>query len=306
MNLRQIEAFRAVMMTGGISRAAELMMISQPAASRLVADFERATGLHLFDRAMKRVIPTPEAQLLFREVEAAFVGVDQIKNAAARIREFGAGDLKIASLAALGSTLVPRAIKAFLKDHPRVAVSLQVRTSASVRDMVASGQCDIGLAADEINLTGVVHQVFATPQAVCAVPRNHPLARKETVSPIDLDQAEFVALAPQDTARRRIHQELDKAGVRPRIVVETPYSGTVYACVAEGIGVGLVNPYAINDERTDKVVLKRFEPPVHFRSLLLFPPNRQQSTQVRSFLKHLFACRNKYAKSGTRPRAAKS
>ena len=173
MNFKHIEAFRAVMVTGTASRAAEVLKVTQPAISRAIADLERATELQLFNRVRSRLVPTPEAQMFFRDVEEAFVGLDRLRSSAARIKDVGAGQLRIASLSSLGSSLVPKAIAAFSRRNANVSISLHVQTSSVVRNLVAAGQFDIGLAADEIDTSGVVHQVFATPLLMCAIPRGH-------------------------------------------------------------------------------------------------------------------------------------
>jgi DNA-binding transcriptional LysR family regulator len=58
LNLRQVEAFRAVFMTGSMTAAGDLMAISQPAVSRLIRDLEAMTGLRLFNRRGTSISPT--------------------------------------------------------------------------------------------------------------------------------------------------------------------------------------------------------------------------------------------------------
>ncbi|MDU6377010.1 MAG: LysR family transcriptional regulator, partial [Bradyrhizobium sp.] len=154
MHYRQIETFRAVILSGSASRAAELLDITQPAVSRAIAELERSVGFALFDRSGGRLSPTAEARLLFAEVDRAFVGLDRIRAEAARIRDFGAGAIRIASLSAFANTLMPKAIHAFNKRHPGVPVTLQIRASSVVRELVASGSFDLGIAADEVDLNG--------------------------------------------------------------------------------------------------------------------------------------------------------
>ena len=102
--------------------AAELLDVTQPAVSRTIAELERTLGFSLFERIKGRLAPTPESRLLLAEVERSFIGLDKLRAEAARIRDFGSGSIRMASLAALGSTLVPRAIRAFLKLNARVNV----------------------------------------------------------------------------------------------------------------------------------------------------------------------------------------
>ena len=164
VNYRQIETFAAIMRSGTASRAAEILGITQPAVSRSVAELEKAVGFPLFARVRNRLVPTPEAGAFFRDVEASYCGLDTLRASAARIRDHGSGQIRIASLSALGSSLVPRAIRRFRDHHPDVAVTLIVTSSRSVRDVVAAGEFDIGLAADEIDVTGVVGRLAVDPR----------------------------------------------------------------------------------------------------------------------------------------------
>lgn len=287
MNFRQLEIFRAVMISGSASRAAELLAISQPAVSRALSELEHRTGFPLFDRVKGRLVPTPEGRMFFRDVSTSFAGLDSLRAAAARIRDFGSGSIRIASLAALGSTLVPRAMRTFRERNPQIAVTLHIASSATVRDYVVNGQFDIGLAADEVDLTGVDHSLFASFRAVCAMRSDHPLASRDVVRPSDLDRVEFIALAPEDRARARMNEAFELANVRPRVVVETPNSATICTLALNGVGVGLVNPASAEGFAERGLVLRPFEPAVYFKSHILYRPDAQRARLVREFSKSL-------------------
>jgi DNA-binding transcriptional LysR family regulator len=94
--------------------------------------------------------------------------------------------------------------------------------------------------------------------------------------------------------RRAFTAFLGASGSSPRIVVETPYSSTVAALVAQDIGIGLVNPYSLGDVIRSRIVLKPFEPALHARTLLLLPPDRQKSNLVRGFAEALVTARNRW------------
>lgn len=292
MNFRQLEIFRAVMVSGSASRAADLLQITQPAVSRAIGDLEDNLGFLLFDRVRGRLVPTPEGQLFFRDVNTSFIGLDTLRASAARIRDFGSGSIRIASLAALGSTLVPRAIRTFRDSHPQIAITLQIHSSSMVRDLVANQQFDIGLAADEVDLSGLDNRPFANSKALCAIPPGHPLAAKAVIRPADLHGQPFVALAPEDRARARLAQALEAAGAHPEIVVETPASATVCALVLEGVGIGLVNPMAALGFAERGLIFRPFEPEVYFTTHLLFRPDAQKAQMVNRFVAELMAARS--------------
>jgi DNA-binding transcriptional LysR family regulator len=258
--------------------------VTQPAVSRAISDLEARIGFSLFDRIKGRLMPTPEGRLFFTDVNAAFIGLDSLRSSAARIRDFGSGRLRIASLAALGASLVPKAVRAFRINNPDIAITLQIASSSTVRDLVAHQQFDLGLAADEVDLSGVDHSTFASFRAVCAMPADHPLAEKDKITATDLHNISFIALSPEDRARRRISEVLDRAGVRPHVVVETPNSATICELALEGAGLGLVNKAATIGFEERGLVLKPFEPAVYFKSHILFRPDAQRARLVREFV----------------------
>ncbi|MES0041892.1 LysR substrate-binding domain-containing protein [Mesorhizobium sp. M0091] len=287
MNLRQIEVFHALMTNGTTTRAAEVLRISQPAVSKAVQELERTVGFALFNRAKGRMSPTAEGRLFFREVETSFSGLIHLKSAAARIRDFGSGEIRVASLSALSTNVMPKVMRSFQKRHPQVAITFQARMSSSVKELVASGQFDVGVAADEIDLAGVIARPYASYQVAIALPPGHRLQGRAVIYPRDLHDENFVALAPEDTTRREAEAIFAKHGVKPKIVLETPYSTTIAAMVEAGLGCGMVNPITADPFLGRGMMIVPFEPAIHFRTLLLLPPQREPSTIVADFIEEL-------------------
>jgi DNA-binding transcriptional LysR family regulator len=291
LNSRQLETFAAVMKAGTISRAAELLGVTQPGVSRAIAELEKSLGFLLFDRIRNRIVATPEGKLFYAQVQASFLGMDTLRATAARIRDHGTGQLRVGSRSALGSSLLPKAVRRFRDRRPEIAVTLMVLPSRDIRDGVVSGAFDIGLAAEEIDISGVLHQVFVQPRALCVLPIGHPLTEKEVIRPTDLHEQPFITYVPEDRTRQRLDHIFADAGARPRIVVETIYAATVCALVAEGVGIGLASPYAIAGADASQLVLRPFEPEVHSRSLLILPLDRPKSQLVRDFIDCLMEVR---------------
>ncbi|RWP73458.1 LysR substrate-binding domain-containing protein [Mesorhizobium sp.] len=171
-------------------------------------------------------------------------------------------------------------------------ISYQVRTSNVVRDLVASASFDIGLAADEVDTSGVLHSVFNTPRAVCVMPKYHRLTAKTVITPTDLGDEAFLALSPEDRVRVAMNKVFAADGVRPRILIETPYGLTIAILAAKGMGIGLVNPSVITDRMIAGIIAIPFEPAVHFRELILRPPNGINSALITDFMAELYAAPN--------------
>src|SRR6266568_2734327 len=120
LNLRQIETFRAVMISGSIVGAAKLMSVTQPGVSRTIGMLEDRLGYALFQRRGRRIVATPEAEALYREVELSYRSIESIARVAHDIGLQRAGALRVATLPGLAQWLVPRAISRFLVTRPDV------------------------------------------------------------------------------------------------------------------------------------------------------------------------------------------
>lgn len=286
MNLALLDTFAAVMRTGSATGAATLLRVSQPAVSRAIRRLEDTTRLTLFAREGRRLVPTPEAKLLHTEIIAAHAGLDRVRQAAARLAELGTGLLRVGSSAALGLHLVPCALQRLLALRPGISVSFEIASSAVVRDRVAAGTFDVGLCADEVDLANVTWEFLAAPAGVIVMPATHPLTGHPEIHARHLADARWIALAPEDRARRRLDALLAKAGVKMETVAETPYSATVCELAGLGVGIGLANSLAVTAGSYAErgVVARRFVPRIPFRSLLLLPPGPARSVLVGDFI----------------------
>lgn len=288
MNLRQLEAFRAVMLSGSVTQAAQSMYLSQPAVSKLLSDLEHDLGFLLFKRTKgSSLTVTPEADAFFYEVERSFSGIAALKKVAEDIRNMATGTLRIAALPALAVSFLPKVIAAFRVEHPGVTIQLQTRSSSTVRQWMANQQFDIGLATAGRELPGIQMKRFLRCAGSCVLPPGHRLSHRDIISPADLSDEAFISLAVEDSARHRIDRIFEDAGVAREMIIETQYAMTICALVLQGLGCSVLNPITANDYAKSGLVVKPFEPEVFFEYMIFTPQLRPMSQVAVAFIKML-------------------
>ncbi|MDT8345986.1 MAG: LysR family transcriptional regulator, partial [Thermohalobaculum sp.] len=124
MNFRKLTAFRAVMVAGSVTEASAALGRSQPAVSRSIADLEADLGYRLFERINRRMVPTEEAVLLFKEVERAFQSLDYIAEAARAIGGRRRRHVHVAAMPAIAFSLLPIAAQRMTEAHPDTQMNL--------------------------------------------------------------------------------------------------------------------------------------------------------------------------------------
>lgn len=284
VNLKHIEAFRVVMVAGSMTAAAKELFTSQPNISRLITQLERELGMPLFERSGVRLIPTSEGNAFFREVERAFVGLSELTNAAAQIKNLGTGRLRIAAMPSFGWTLVPHAIQRFQAAHPEVTASLHVNTSATVNHWASSHFCDLGVAVYTSEATKCTIELLSTQAAVCVIPRGHHLAKKTLLRPRDFEGEAFISLCHGDGTRAITDDVFTRAGVNRILATEAQYAAICCEMVRCGMGVTLAHPIVAMDYAGPDIVLRPFLPDVMFPTYLLFPPHQTPARLTRAFV----------------------
>lgn len=175
MNLRQLEAFRATMRSGSITEAAEIMHISQPSVSRLIADLERSVGFPLFLRSGRGLVPTMEANTFYKGVEGMFVGVGRLEELATSIRTTSGGVITIGTIQSIATFELPRAVNQLYQRYEDIRFMIHSRNTPAIVDAVQTHQFDLGIVGRQPHYEGVEILFQTAAPYVCLMPEDHPL-----------------------------------------------------------------------------------------------------------------------------------
>lgn len=277
LNFRQLEAFRAVMLAGSMTRAGQIMAISQPAVTRLIRDLEHDLKLPLFIRNGAQLVPSAEGQQLYREVERHFAGAERIREAARAIRESNAGYLHIGAMPNLAVSCLPQAVARFLKDYPEAVVSVHPDNSLSLVEMISHNQLDVAYAVVPEDRRDIDHDPFPVSHAVCVMRPDHRLASRRQVSVGDLDGEDFVSLGSRSVLRLQVNAAMLAAGVSPRVRLETVHSPTVISYVHQGAGIAVIDPFAAMGPGADQLVVRPFLPHISLNFSAVYRSSQSRS-----------------------------
>ncbi len=281
MRIRQLECFRTLMIHGTMTRAAELLNISQPAISSTIANLEHETGLRLFVRKGGRLQPTPEARLFFVEAERALEAVEKTNRIAREIRTGKRGHLAIAAYSSISINLLPRVMAEFAKERPGLELKIITRNSQSVRELMTTQQFELAIAELPLDYPASSMEVISY-ECQCMVPPGHPLAEREVITPADLDGVPFVSLFKGDPIYQQLAMAFSAYGAAWNVVAETEFFSTACELVCAGMGVGIVDP-VVSRPFSKNLLLKPFSPAIKYEIALLLPTQEEPSQLAREF-----------------------
>ena len=281
---RHIEVFRALMLTGGVTRAAELLHSSQPTVSRELARLEQVTQMQLFERVHGRLRPTARALALHDEVERSFVGLDHIAAMAVALRHFAQGRLALVCLPALAHTLLPEAVRRFRAQHPQAGVAITPLDSPLLEARLTEQRCDLGLVERQEAPPGTELLPLLTADEVAVLPAGHRLAAKRVLRPQDFAGESFINLAPEDAYRQQLDALFERHGIEREQALEAGSAAAVCALVRQGLGIAIVNPLTALEFAGPALLVRRLSVHVPFNVGLVCPSLKPASPLREPFI----------------------
>lgn len=242
MNIRQIEAFCAVMQSGSVSGAARLLAISPPAVSRMLRHTEDRLGYALFDRQGGRLMPTREAQTLYTEAKKALGGMRRVAELAEAIGGSSPGLLRVAANPSFGASLLPAAVGEFRRRWPEVRLEINTTAHQAVVDRMVLRQADLGLTQFRARHPPLWEERLGRLPMCVALPPDSPLARRSVVRLEDLRGLKLIGYRADTPIGDAVNGHLQAAGFdQPAdIVVRYPMIACMF--VAAGLGTAVVDP----------------------------------------------------------------
>ncbi|MFE0459667.1 LysR family transcriptional regulator [Kitasatospora sp. NPDC058965] len=283
-----LRIFAEVARRGSFTAAAEALGYTQSAVSRQVSALEQQAGVPLFDRLPRGVRLTEGGRVLLGHADAVLERLDTARRELTGLREVSTGRLRIGAFASADAALVPRAIAAFRRAHPGVAVSLREGLSPTLIALLHDGEVDLavlstafGEAPHHLDLVKLRDDFM-----MVALPPGHRLAHRRTLRLTELADEDWIAAStrPEET----LISSCLRSGFRPRVGFVARDWMAKLGFVAAGLGVTLVPTLAAGAVRPDVVVVpldKRDLPvrEVHAATVRGLPP----SAAARAFLRLL-------------------
>ena len=220
MDLLLLRSLVAVADHGAITEAAVALGVSQSALSRRIDQLEEALGAPLFERAGRGVALTAMGQIAAVEGRQLVQRYDRMKARIVEHLRLDAGVVRIGGGATAVGFLLPRAIAAFRKQHPRVVFQVKEAGSREIEAAVLGEELELGIVTLPTRSREVDERPLVRDKIVLVASKDHPLARQERVDAQDLGGQNLVGFEAGSAVRWLIDAALREAQVEVNVVME--------------------------------------------------------------------------------------
>jgi DNA-binding transcriptional LysR family regulator len=243
----RLKVFRAVATQASFRKASEALHLSQPAVSQHIHALEEELGIRLFDRSGVRIALTPAGKLLLKYAERSARVLEEAKTALLRLEGEVSGMLHLGASTTIAQYILPRILGAFLKDNPKVTLSVVSGNTEQIVSSLLKGSVTLGMIEGPPMSKEVHTEKFLDDRMVLIVPRSHEWSGMGNVPLAFLAQVPLLLREQGSGSRRVVEQAFRKAGLplgQLQIAMELDSSEAILSGVEAGLGLGFVSEWA--------------------------------------------------------------
>jgi len=287
LRLRHIEIFHAIYTTGSITNAAKLLHVSQPAVSKVLHHAEQQLGFALFTRTKGRLVPTPEADMLFAEVDKIHQQMRSIDNTAHNIKHAHFGNINIGITPALGFSVLPKAIASYHQQHPNVSFNINTVHNDAVLQSLIEHKSDVAVLFHPSPKLGVNSIACGESELVVVYPKGLFPHLPTQLSIQELIDVTFIGISDSGPLGDMLYSRLQSENMQPHSPIQVQTYFIAARLVAQGLGVCVIDRHTAMGNVDANTAIASFTPPLAFDIRALHLQNRPLSTAVQSFLPFL-------------------
>jgi DNA-binding transcriptional LysR family regulator len=240
MDLRQLEIIRAIADTGSFTAAGEKLHVSQSAISRQILLLEEELGEPVFHRIGRRIRITPAGESLLQLSHRVFQDLQETVSSIGDQRESLRGTMRLVGGMTVCLYVFPTLLAEVRRVHPHLDLKITVGSAERSIAMLRSGAGDLGMISLPVEATDLVSVPVLEEELLLITYPTHPLAKKKSIAPADLDRQDFVLFETGSITRRLVESFFTREGVEPEIIMETENVEIIKAMVRNGLGISII------------------------------------------------------------------
>ncbi|AMD01751.1 LysR family transcriptional regulator [Halomonas chromatireducens] len=236
-DLRALRVFLTVADRGGFSAAARELHVAQSAISQTIANLERHLDLTLFHRHERRISLTPEGQALQSHARELLDRADAAHLAMRELHGLVKGEVRIGIPSMLGSYYFPPLLMGFKSRHPGIRLTVVEAGARRLQNMIAAGELDLGVVIDDEQSRRMERRPLVHEEMVVCVPRTHPFAGRQGVSPEEFFAEPLVLFQDGYFHREFVDALSQQTGHSANVAFQSNLIPLTKAIVRQGFGI---------------------------------------------------------------------
>lgn len=281
--MNRYQAFLKVVEVGSYTKAAEILGYTQPALSQMISSLEKEISITLLYRSRYGVRLTPEGEKLFPVIQKTVRQYEELRQREEELQGLKTGTVRIGTVSSVSCHWLPAIIRRLWEQYPDVKLVLHQGDYTSICDWVQTGTVDFGFV-NPAAAKGLETYTLQTDPFVAVLPKDHPLARRKSVSLRELAEEPYLLL--EEGCYSEPLEAFRKEGITPNIRLTMHDDYSILSMVEQGLGYSLLAKLVIQKTAYDVAVLPVEEPILRTMALVM-KDRRGLSTAAKTLMQFI-------------------
>lgn len=250
----KLKVFCTVVETKSFTKTSRIVHLSQPAVSLQMQSLEEFFETKLFNKTGKQVSLTAAGKILYEHATHIMEHYNGVVKEISKLTGSMKGAIALGASTTLGNYILPHIITDFKRIHPKIRIKLRIGNTERIEDLMHAGFVDFGIVEGRTSRTNTKTEKVISDQLALIVHPKHPLARKRSVSVLDLTREPFIMREQGSGTRQYIENFLGKHGIDAgdlRVALVMGSSESIKAAVEDGSGIAILSRWTVRKEVED-------------------------------------------------------
>lgn len=238
MTIKHMQIFIVVYQQMNITKAAEILHMTQPAVSRAIQELESNYKIRLFERIKHRLFRNDAADAFYARAIHIVESFEHVETEFNNWNEFET--LRVGASITLGNYFLPTAVRNFKEGMPNTVIRVKVSNTGAIRRMLLDNQIDLALVEGKIDSEYLREDRFGEGRMVLILPPDHPLLQTGKVGLREIAQYPLLMREPGSAGRTFLDTVFDLHEIEVTPLWESASTQAIVRAVASGFGVSIL------------------------------------------------------------------
>lgn len=259
MNERKLRIYYEVATALNMTKVAEKMFISQPSISQAIKEIEDEMDCIFFERLGKKLYLTYEGEVFLSYARRILNLVDESKTRIKSFNSIEAGYISIGASTTIGVNLLPNIVKKFSDKYPMVDISLEIKNTDEIVNMILDNSIDLGMIEGEVDQDELIIKDFYKDELVFIAPLDHPWKDKDYLNKSDISSERLILREHGSGTRMIAEKALKENGIIYNTHMEIGHNEAIKKLVKNGFGVSCISKLCIEKEEAKDFIVRRLQ-----------------------------------------------
>jgi DNA-binding transcriptional LysR family regulator len=272
------------------------MNVSQPALSKSLQYSEHKLNLKLFTKQSGMLVPTPEADLLYKNAEKINLSVKEFNQIASNLSTSPSNFIEIGVTPSLGTAFLPEILAQFSQLEPDIKFNIHNSQSHELMDKLHDFSHDIVICYNPPKFKQYKQILLQKGEMVFIVAAdNSNYMNKREISLKELSKEPLIKIRNVFEIEDdfSVEQMLEQKNIQPDWIARTETFHVAKKMVEKGIGSSIIDSITAQSGRTNKIKILNLRPTIKFSICAIQNPNKPSSVAVKRFVQFLRSQKNK-------------